>query len=81
MAEQKMGTHYVRELCQTFREIAEQPDGAGVKEKLLDIAGRLEHSCQTDVGKGQVFHAAPLFGQLDGLSYMVQRTLEIVPFV
>jgi hypothetical protein len=38
MAEQKMGTHYVRELCETFRDL----DAEGVKDQLSDIAGRLE---------------------------------------
>jgi hypothetical protein len=42
MAEQKMGTHYVRELCQTFRDIGGEGHAEGVKDQLSDIAGRLE---------------------------------------
>jgi hypothetical protein len=40
--DQKMGTHYVREACQTFREIAAQSKFPVIKEKLTDLADRFE---------------------------------------
>ena len=42
MSEQKMGTHYVREICQHFQEIAEQTPVDELKEKLTGLAGQLE---------------------------------------
>ncbi len=42
MTEQKMGTHYVREICQTFRDVAEKVDFAKVKEQMVSIAADLE---------------------------------------
>lgn len=42
MSEQKMGTHYVREICQTFRETAEKTQFPAVKEKFLALANELE---------------------------------------
>ena len=42
MSEQKMGTHYVREICQNFREIADQSSVDELKEKLTGLADQLE---------------------------------------
>ncbi len=42
MSQQKMGTHYVRDICQTFREVAEKTEFTAVKEKLIDLADTLE---------------------------------------
>jgi hypothetical protein len=42
MAEQKMGTHYVREIAQLFRETAEACKFPKVKEKLLSLADEME---------------------------------------
>lgn len=42
MSEQKMGTHYVREICQNFREIADKTSVAELKETLTGLAGQLE---------------------------------------
>jgi hypothetical protein len=40
--EQKMGTHYVREVCQTFREIAEKSQFPSIKDKLTTLCDELE---------------------------------------
>ncbi|CAB1076615.1 hypothetical protein JY97_11455 [Alkalispirochaeta odontotermitis] len=42
MSQQKMGTHYVREISQTFREIAEKTSFPDVKSKLLALADEME---------------------------------------
>ena len=42
MSQQKMGTHYVREICQTFREVAEKTSFPEVKEKLISLADEME---------------------------------------
>ena len=42
MSEQKMGTHYVREICQSFREISENTSVDALKEKLTGLADQLE---------------------------------------
>lgn len=42
MSQQKMGTHYVREICQTFREVAEKTSFPDVKEKLIALADEME---------------------------------------
>ena len=42
MSEQKMGTHYVREICQNFREVAEQTSLDGLEERLTGLADQLE---------------------------------------
>lgn len=42
MSEQKMGTHYVREICQNFREIAEKTSVDELKGKLTGLADQLE---------------------------------------
>ena len=42
MSEEKSGTQYVREICQTFREVAEETQFPTVKEKLLALASDLE---------------------------------------
>ena len=42
MTEQKMGTHYVREICQNFREITEQTTVEELKAKLTGLADQLE---------------------------------------
>ncbi len=42
MSEQKMGTHYVREMCQTFREIADKSSVDTLKDKLTGLAGEME---------------------------------------
>lgn len=42
MSEQKMGTHYVREMCQSFREISEKTSVDALKEKLTGLADELE---------------------------------------
>ncbi len=42
MSQQKMGTHYVREICQTFREVAEQTSFSDIKEKLISLADEME---------------------------------------
>jgi len=42
VSQQKMGTHYVREISQTFREIAEKTSFPDVKSKLLALADEME---------------------------------------
>ena len=42
MSEQKMGTHYVREICQNCREVADQTSVDELKGKLTELAGQLE---------------------------------------
>lgn len=42
MSQQKMGTHYVREMCQNFREIAEKTSVDALKERLTGLADQLE---------------------------------------
>ena len=42
MSDQKMGTHYVREICQSFREIAAQSAVTPLNEKLTGLADQLE---------------------------------------
>ncbi len=42
MSEQKMGTHYVREMCQSFREIGEKTPVDALKEKVTGLADQLE---------------------------------------
>ena len=42
MSEQKMGTHYVREMCQNFREIAGKTSLEELKAKLTGLAEQLE---------------------------------------
>ncbi len=42
MSEQKMGTHYVREIAENFRDAAAECAFPEVKEKLLSLAGTLE---------------------------------------
>ena len=39
---QKMGTHYVREIAQLFREVAADTSFAGLKEKLVSVADQME---------------------------------------
>lgn len=42
MSEQKMGTHYVREICQNFKDIAAETSVGAFKEKLTGLTGQLE---------------------------------------
>jgi hypothetical protein len=42
VSQQKMGTHYVREICQTFREVAEKSSFPDIKEKLISLADEME---------------------------------------
>lgn len=42
MTEQKMGTHYVREVCGTFRDIAGKTQFPPIKEKLMTLCEELE---------------------------------------
>ena len=42
MSEEKTGTQLVREMCQTFREVAETTQFDAVKEKLISLADDLE---------------------------------------
>ena len=42
MSEHKSGTQYVREMCQTFRKVAETTKFDAVKEKLTSLADSLE---------------------------------------
>lgn len=42
MSEQKMGTHYVREMCESFKEIGEKTSVAELKDKLSGLATELE---------------------------------------
>lgn len=42
MSTQKVGTQYAREVCQTFRDIAEETALPPVKDSLLALAGDLE---------------------------------------
>ncbi len=42
MSEQKTGTQLVREMCQTFRDVAETTQFDAVKEKLVSLADSLE---------------------------------------
>jgi hypothetical protein len=37
-----MGTHYVREICQNFKDIAAETSVDALKEKLTKLAGELE---------------------------------------
>ena len=42
MSEQKMGTHYVREICENFRDIAGKTSVDALKDKLTGLADQLE---------------------------------------
>lgn len=42
MSDQKMGTHYVREICQSFREISDKTSVDALKDKLTGLADQLE---------------------------------------
>ena len=42
MSEEKSGTQHVREMCQTFREVAKTTPFDAVKEKLNSLADTLE---------------------------------------
>ncbi|GAB4263993.1 MAG: hypothetical protein Kow0092_15340 [Deferrisomatales bacterium] len=42
MSEQKMGTHYAREMAAAFREMAEQAHYGAMKDKLAQLADELE---------------------------------------
>lgn len=42
MSEQKMGTHYVREMCENFRGIAGKTSVDALKDKLTGLADQLE---------------------------------------
>ena len=42
MSQQKMGTHYVREISQTFREVAEKTSFPDIKDKLISLADEME---------------------------------------
>jgi hypothetical protein len=42
VSEEKTGTQLVREMCQTFREVAETTQFNAVKEKLVSLADDLE---------------------------------------
>jgi hypothetical protein len=42
MSEEKMGTHYVREMAESFRKIAGQTQFPVIKEKLLALADEME---------------------------------------
>ncbi len=42
MSQQKMGTHYVREICQAFREVADKISFPDIKEKLIALADEAE---------------------------------------
>jgi hypothetical protein len=42
VSQQKMGTHYVREICQTFKEVAEKTAFPDIKEKLVALANEME---------------------------------------
>ena len=42
MSEQKMGTHYVREICVNFREIAGKTSVDALKDKLTALADEME---------------------------------------
>ncbi len=39
---EKMGTHYVREICQNFKDIAAETSVDALKDKLTKLAGELE---------------------------------------
>ena len=42
MSEEKTGTQLVRDMCQTFRDVAERTQFDAVKEKLISLADDLE---------------------------------------
>ena len=42
MSQQKMGTHYVREISQTFRDVAEKTSFPEIKDKLVALADEME---------------------------------------
>jgi hypothetical protein len=42
MSDQKVGTNYAREICQTFRDVAEKTELPALKDNLLALAGDLE---------------------------------------
>lgn len=42
MSEQKMGTHYVREISENFRGIAEKTSVDALKDKLIGLADQLD---------------------------------------
>lgn len=42
MNDQKMGTNYAREICETFREIAEKTELPTLRDSLLALAADLE---------------------------------------
>ena len=43
VSQQKMGTHYVREICQTFREVAEKSSFPDIKKKLISLKQTSEY--------------------------------------
>jgi hypothetical protein len=45
VSENKMGTQHARELCQTFRTIAETSPFTALNERLVSIANELETIC------------------------------------
>lgn len=74
MTQQKMGTHYVREISQTFKEVAEKTAFPEIKEKLvslademLPIAGKLYFKTQKGTEE-MVEMAGELGGIVDKLS-------------
>ena len=69
MSEQKMGTHYVREICQNFKDIASESPVEALKEKLTGLTGQLEPLAgklffKTQKGKEAMEKVA---GELEGI--------------
>ena len=58
-----MGTHYVREICQNFKDIAAETSVDALKDKLTKLAGELEplagkHFFKTQKGNEDMQKAA-----------------------
>jgi hypothetical protein len=64
-----MGTHFVREICQNFKEIADETSVDALKEKLTKLSGELEPLAgklffKTQKGKETMEQAA---GEVEGM--------------
>ena len=42
MSQKKMGTHYVREICQLFREVAADLQFPDIKDRMIALADEME---------------------------------------
>lgn len=80
MSEQKMGTHYVREMAANFKEIAEKTSVAELKAKLTGLADEMEPLAtklyfKTQKGNEDMEKAA---GQLEGFKDKLAGSKDMV---